>query len=117
MGDNEKLIINNMKYVLEDMGFKEPIVIDDKTLNEFVKIDKIENPAVSGVNNRIIIEVMDKMVWPAMGKKQNDINKSALTTFKAVIRHFKKTENNKMINYENEAKEAIKVVLRRRGFE
>ncbi len=58
-----------------------------------------------------------EMVWPPMGKTQATVNKDALTSYNVVVRHFKKeAKTTNIIRNEAEAREAIRVVLRRRLF-
>ena len=79
-------------------------------------MDKIDNPTTD-ITPRLIRTVMDEMAWPPIGKTQASVNKNALTSYNAVVRQFRKeAKTTNVIRNEVEAKEAIRVVLRRRLF-
>ena len=113
------LIKNDMKHCLEFMGKPvPPELISDNTLGQFFLMPDIDNP-MTNITSRVVCEEMDKMVWPAMGRTQDAVCKSAVTTHNAVIRYYNKDkidEYNSVDRGESEAREAIRVVLRRRGY-
>ena len=107
-----------MKHCLEFMGKEVPTQNSDDTLAQLgIDMPDIDDPATE-ITSRLVCEEMDKMVWPAMGKTQQAVCKSAVTTHNVVIKHYKKLdENNDVARRESEAREVIRVVLRRRGYE
>ena len=111
------LIKNNMKHCLEFMGKEDPTQTSDDTLAQLgIIMPDIDDPTTE-ITSRLVCEVMDDMVWPAMGKTQAAVCKSAVTTHNVVIKHYKKLdENNDVVRRESEAREAIRVVLRRREY-
>jgi len=115
MKNSSGLITNDIEYVIENMGKKVESFNAGEILDQFVTMDDIENPTTN-ITPKLIREVMDGMVWPSMGKTQAAVNKKAFTSYNVVIRHFKKEGETPGIHTEAEAREAIKVVLRRREF-
>ena len=111
------LIKNNMKHCLKFMGKPVPTRNSDETLAPFLTMNEVEDPETE-ITSRLVCEVMDEMVWPAMGKKQQAVCKSAVTTHNVVIKHYKKLDENiQVLRRESKAREAIRVALRRRGYE
>ena len=113
---SEQLILNDIEYCIAKSGKKIEHFNSDAVLNQFILMNECDNPTTN-ITPRLIRSVMNEMTWPSMGKTQAAVNKNALVSYNAVVRHFRKeSKATNIIRNEVEAREAIKVVLRRRLF-